>query len=358
MTYARRRAVFGGASAPGLPSRFLAELPSDVIDEDSRPAPGGRARAGRRRGRRRRPRRSPAPNAVAAAEVAAEAPSLPTRRRRRAPRVRRGRRDVGRAGRDRGRPLRQGRLGAQADGRVRAADAGASRRLRGPGHRRQGGRGARAREVAGEVEAVAAESGRPPGLATILVGDDPASAVYVGGKQKACAEVGHPAASTTVSPADAPQDEVAGAHRRSSTPTPAVSGILLPAAGARPPRRRVPHRPDRPEQGRRRPHAAQRRPAGAGPRGPAAVHADRRDAAARRGRGRARGRSRRSSSGARTCSASRWRSCCWRANATVTTCHSRTRDLPGVCRRADVLIAAVGRARDGPAATGSSPARP
>ncbi len=41
MTYARRRAVFGGASAPGLPSRFLAELPSDVIDEDSRPAPGG-----------------------------------------------------------------------------------------------------------------------------------------------------------------------------------------------------------------------------------------------------------------------------------------------------------------------------
>ena len=33
------------------------------------------------------------------------------------------------------------------------------------------------------------------------------------------------------------------------------------------------------------------------------------------------------------------------ANATVTTCHSRTRDLPAVCRRADVLIAAVGRAR-------------
>jgi len=30
------------------------------------------------------------------------------------------------------------------------------------------------------------------------------------------------------------------------------------------------------------------------------------------------------------------------ANATVTACHSRTRDLPAVCRRADVLIAAVG----------------
>jgi methylenetetrahydrofolate dehydrogenase (NADP+)/methenyltetrahydrofolate cyclohydrolase len=32
------------------------------------------------------------------------------------------------------------------------------------------------------------------------------------------------------------------------------------------------------------------------------------------------------------------------ANATVTVCHSRTRDLPGVCRRADILIAAIGRA--------------
>jgi methylenetetrahydrofolate dehydrogenase (NADP+)/methenyltetrahydrofolate cyclohydrolase len=30
------------------------------------------------------------------------------------------------------------------------------------------------------------------------------------------------------------------------------------------------------------------------------------------------------------------------ANATVTACHSRTRDLPAVCRRADVLVAAVG----------------
>ena len=31
------------------------------------------------------------------------------------------------------------------------------------------------------------------------------------------------------------------------------------------------------------------------------------------------------------------------ANATVTTCHSRTRDLAEVCRRADVLVAAVGQ---------------
>src|SRR5213595_2187928 len=31
-------------------------------------------------------------------------------------------------------------------------------------------------------------------------------------------------------------------------------------------------------------------------------------------------------------------------NATVTVCHSKTRDLPGVCRRADILAAAIGRA--------------
>jgi 5,10-methylene-tetrahydrofolate dehydrogenase/methenyl tetrahydrofolate cyclohydrolase len=32
------------------------------------------------------------------------------------------------------------------------------------------------------------------------------------------------------------------------------------------------------------------------------------------------------------------------ANATVTTCHSRSKDLPGICRGADVLVAAVGKA--------------
>ena len=31
-------------------------------------------------------------------------------------------------------------------------------------------------------------------------------------------------------------------------------------------------------------------------------------------------------------------------NATVTVCHSKTRDLPSVCRRADILVAAIGKA--------------
>lgn len=33
------------------------------------------------------------------------------------------------------------------------------------------------------------------------------------------------------------------------------------------------------------------------------------------------------------------------ADCTVTIAHSRTRDLPGLCRRADILIAAIGRGR-------------
>jgi len=49
--------------------------------------------------------------------------------------------------------------------------------------------GVRAR-VAEQVRAFREQTGRVPGLATVLVGDDPASAVYVGGKQRACAEVG------------------------------------------------------------------------------------------------------------------------------------------------------------------------
>jgi methylenetetrahydrofolate dehydrogenase (NADP+) / methenyltetrahydrofolate cyclohydrolase len=45
-------------------------------------------------------------------------------------------------------------------------------------------------EVARDVEAFTARTGRRPGLATILVGDDAASAVYVSGKRKAAGEVG------------------------------------------------------------------------------------------------------------------------------------------------------------------------
>ena len=40
------------------------------------------------------------------------------------------------------------------------------------------------------VEAIAAQGGRPPGLAVVLIGANPASQVYVRNKRKACQEVG------------------------------------------------------------------------------------------------------------------------------------------------------------------------
>lgn len=45
-------------------------------------------------------------------------------------------------------------------------------------------------EVSQEAAKFAASSGRQPGLAAVLVGDDPASHVYVTSKRKACAEAG------------------------------------------------------------------------------------------------------------------------------------------------------------------------
>ena len=45
-------------------------------------------------------------------------------------------------------------------------------------------------EIGQEVRRALDAGCRPPGLAVIMVGDDPASAIYVRNKQKACAEVG------------------------------------------------------------------------------------------------------------------------------------------------------------------------
>src|ERR1041385_9308493 len=60
------------------------------------------------------------------------------------------------------------------------------------------------REVADKVAALKRERGATPRLAAVMVGDDPASAVYVRNKIRACAEVGiasehlpMPAATTT-----------------------------------------------------------------------------------------------------------------------------------------------------------------
>src|SRR5271155_6005439 len=80
-------------------------------------------------------------------------------------------------------------------------------------------------EVAGEVETFTAQTGRPPGLATVLVGEDPASAVYVGGKQRACTEVGMVPFDRRL-PANASFEEVAEELERLNADR-AVSGVLL-----------------------------------------------------------------------------------------------------------------------------------
>src|SRR5919109_4899288 len=78
-----------------------------------------------------------------------------------------------------------------------------------------------AAEVAGHVGA-----GNPrPGLATVLVGDDPASAIYVGGKQRASAEVGIEGFDHRLS-ADTSHDEVERLLLDLNA-DPRVSGILL-----------------------------------------------------------------------------------------------------------------------------------
>ena len=63
-------------------------------------------------------------------------------------------------------------------------------------------------EVARDVAELRERTGRAPGLATILVGDDPASEVYVRGKRKASAEAGITDHHQHL-PADATQAQVA-----------------------------------------------------------------------------------------------------------------------------------------------------
>src|SRR5271155_878182 len=79
--------------------------------------------------------------------------------------------------------------------------------------------------VAREVEVFTREAGRPPGLATVLVGEDPASAVYVGGKQRACAEVGMVPFDRRLH-ANATFEEVAEELERLNADS-TVSGVLL-----------------------------------------------------------------------------------------------------------------------------------
>jgi methylenetetrahydrofolate dehydrogenase (NADP+) / methenyltetrahydrofolate cyclohydrolase len=197
-------------------------------------------------------------------------------------------------------------------------------------------------QVAREVEVLVSETGRRPGLATILVGDDPASEIYVRNKRKASTEVGIADFHRHL-PADAEQEEVAALIEEFNH-NPEVSGILLQLP--------VPEGLDGPaltgiiapdkdvdgltpiSAGRLAQHLPGLRPCTPlgilellDSHGVALEGAD----AVVIGRSNLVGRP--------------MAVLLVHRSATVTVCHSRTRDLPGVCSRADVLVAAIGRPR-------------
>ena len=80
-------------------------------------------------------------------------------------------------------------------------------------------------ELATEVTAATAEGRRAPGLAVILVGEDPASQVYVRNKEKACTEVGITSFAYRL-PAETGQQELLDLIAECNA-RPDVDGILL-----------------------------------------------------------------------------------------------------------------------------------
>jgi methylenetetrahydrofolate dehydrogenase (NADP+) / methenyltetrahydrofolate cyclohydrolase len=79
-------------------------------------------------------------------------------------------------------------------------------------------------DVAERVRALA-ERNIQPGLAAVLVGDDPASRIYVASKQKACADVGMHSERVDL-PGDASQDDVIAAIERLNA-DPRISGMIV-----------------------------------------------------------------------------------------------------------------------------------
>ncbi len=197
-------------------------------------------------------------------------------------------------------------------------------------------------EVGEEVRSFTAEHGAPPGLATVLIGDDPASHVYVANKVRACEEAGihsfhHPL------PAATPWAEAAALLRELNA-DPAVSGILLQRptpAGLDGVALTELIDPGKDVDGLTAVSAgrlAQGRP-GLVPCTPLGCLEllRRHDVPLAGAEAVVLGRS--------DLVGKPVAQLLLAANATVTICHSRTRDLASVCRRADVLVAAVGQPR-------------
>jgi methylenetetrahydrofolate dehydrogenase (NADP+)/methenyltetrahydrofolate cyclohydrolase len=197
-------------------------------------------------------------------------------------------------------------------------------------------------DVAEQVEAFRERTKRVPGLATVLVGEDPASAVYVSGKQRACAEVGMVPLDRRL-PAKASFDLLAEELQTLNSDD-AVSGVLLQLPVPEPldgPALTALIDPEKDVDGLTPINAgllSLGRP-GLRPCTPLGVM----ELLAQTGV---------ELQGAEAVVVGRSNlfgkpmgQLLLAENATVTTCHSRTRDLRAVCARADVLIAAVGRPR-------------
>lgn len=80
-------------------------------------------------------------------------------------------------------------------------------------------------DLAQQVQSFQAQGHRAPGLAVLMVGDNPASAAYVRGKERACAKVGIASLGQHF-PADATQEQVAAAIH-SLNQDDRVDGILV-----------------------------------------------------------------------------------------------------------------------------------
>jgi methylenetetrahydrofolate dehydrogenase (NADP+)/methenyltetrahydrofolate cyclohydrolase len=195
-------------------------------------------------------------------------------------------------------------------------------------------------QVGREVSEFAAEHGSPPGLATVLIGDDPASEIYVSSKRRVSGELGiqsfhHPL------PASVTEADVLELIDGLNADT-AVSGILcqLPVPdhlnGAV-----ITNRidPDKDVDGLTVANAGRLALGlpGLRPCTPAGVMVLLEGVPLEGAEAVVIGRS--------NLFGKPMAQLLLGANATVTMCHSRTRDLPEVCRRADILIAAVGRDR-------------
>ncbi len=197
-------------------------------------------------------------------------------------------------------------------------------------------------EVHDEVKAWCDAGNPKPGLATVLVGDDPGSAIYVANKIKACAEVGIESFHHHL-PADSAQAEVTALLAELGA-DPRVCGILLQLPT--PKQIDGSHlstliNPDKDVDGLT-PVSAGRLAKGmpglrpCTPEGVLELLA-RHEVPLEGSEAVVVGRSDLVGKPVAALLLAR--------NATVTMCHSRTRDLAAVCRRADVLIAAVGRPR-------------